>query len=354
VSRVEVKNLVKDFGTVRAVDEVSFVVPEGGITTMLGPSGCGKTTILRCIAGLETATSGEIVIGSRSVFSGGRDLVPAEARNLGMVFQSYAIWPHMTIARNVAYGLRVRGRPREEIERRVREALALVRLSDYAERYPGQLSGGQMQRVVLARSLAYDPDLLLLDEPLANLDAHLREEMRQELKRIQRETETTMIAVTHDQSEALALSDQIMVMSSGRVLQRGGPEEIFRRPQTAEVARFLGATNALSARRIDGRLAIEGLGPLPEGAEGAASGGSAEVLFRPSDVVIRPAGEAAGGWPGEVVFAQYLGREVQYLVRCAGRELTAEVPSSSGVLPEGSAVSLQVVPGALFVYPEAA
>jgi ABC-type Fe3+/spermidine/putrescine transport system ATPase subunit len=354
VSRVEVKNLVKDFGTVRAVDEVSFVVPEGGITTMLGPSGCGKTTILRCIAGLETATSGEIVIGSRSVFSGGRDLVPAEARHHGMVFQSYAIWAHMTIARNVAYGLRVRGRPRGEIERRVRAALALVGRSDYAERYPGQLSGGQMQRVVLARSLAYDPDLLLLDEPLANLDAHLREEMRQELKRIQRETETTMIAVTHDQSEALALSDQIMVMSSGRVLQRGGPEEIFRRPQTAEVARFLGATNALSARRIDGRLAIEGLGPLPEGAEGAASVGSAEVLFRPSDVVIRPAGEAAGGWPGEVVFAQYLGREVQYLVRCAGRELTAEVPSSSGVLPEGSAVSLQVVPGALFVYPEAA
>src|SRR5690606_40620699 len=252
MSRVEVNKLGKDFGTVRAVDEVPFGVPEGGITPMRRPSGCGKTTMLRCIAGLETATSGEIVIGTRRVFSGGRDLVPAEARNLGMVFQSYAIWPHMTIASNVAYGLRVRGRPREEIERRVREALALVRLSDYSERYPGQLSGGQMQRVVLARSLAYDPDLLLLDEPLANLDAHLREEMRQELKRIQRETGTTMIAVTHDQSEALALSDQIMVMSSGRVLQRGGPEEIFRRPQTAEVARFLGATNSFAARRVDG------------------------------------------------------------------------------------------------------
>jgi ABC-type Fe3+/spermidine/putrescine transport system ATPase subunit len=353
VSRVEVSNLVKSFGSVRAVDEVSFVVPEGGITTMLGPSGCGKTTILRCIAGLETASAGDIVIGSRTVSSGGRDIVPVEARNLGMVFQSYAIWPHMTIARNVAYGLRVRRKPREEIERRVRSALALVRLSDYAERYPGQLSGGQMQRVVLARAFAYDPELLLLDEPLANLDAHLREEMRQELKRIQRETGMTMIAVTHDQSEALALSDQIMVMSDGKVLQRGRPDEIFRRPGTAQVARFLGATNVLSARRVDGQLKIDGLGAVPGAADQVGAAIAVQVLFRPSDVSVRPA-SVAGGWPGEIVFSQYLGREVQYLIRCGGREVTAEVPSQSDVFPEGAAVSLQVAPGALFVYPEAA
>jgi ABC-type Fe3+/spermidine/putrescine transport system ATPase subunit len=270
-----------------------------------------------------------------------------------MVFQSYAIWPHMTIARNVAYGLRVRGRPRAEVEKRVREALALVRLADYGERYPGQLSGGQMQRVVLARALAYDPELLLLDEPLANLDAHLREEMRQELKRIQRETRRTMIAVTHDQSEALALSDQIMVMSSGHILQRGRPEEIFRRPQTAEVARFLGATNSLTARRVDGRMVIEGVGAIPGEVSAAASAASAQVLFRPSDVAVRAAG-AGDGWPGEVVFSQYLGREVQYLIRCAGRDVTAEVPSGGGVLPEGSAVTLNVAPDALFVYPGAA
>jgi ABC-type Fe3+/spermidine/putrescine transport system ATPase subunit len=353
VSRVEVGNLVKNFGPVRAVDDVSFVVPEGGITTMLGPSGCGKTTILRCIAGLETASAGEIVIGQRTVASGGRDLVPVEARNLGMVFQSYAIWPHMTIASNVAYGLKVRGRPREEIQRRVRSALALVRLSDYAERYPGQLSGGQMQRVVLARAFAYDPELLLLDEPLANLDAHLREEMRQELKRIQRETGMTMIAVTHDQSEALALSDQIMVMADGKVLQRGRPDEIFRRPQTATVARFLGATNCFPARRDEGRLIIEGLGPVPDDANGVGSAAEAQVLFRPSDVVVKPAGTASG-WPGEIVFSQYLGRDVQYLIRCGGREVTAEVPSQSGVFPEGAAVSLEVAPDALFVYPEPA
>ncbi|MBS7703080.1 ABC transporter ATP-binding protein [Chelatococcus asaccharovorans] len=352
MSRVEVINLVKRFGAMRAVDDVSFDVPEGGITTMLGPSGCGKTTILRCIAGLETATSGDIVIGSRAVFSGGQDVVPVEARNLGMVFQSYAIWPHMTIAQNVAYGLKVRGYPREDIARRVRAALDLVRLPGYAERFPGQLSGGQMQRVVLARAIAYDPELLLLDEPLANLDAHLREEMRQELKRIQRETGMTMVAVTHDQSEALALSDQIMVMSSGRILQRGRPEEIFRHPRTAEVARFLGATNVLSAHRVDGCLVVAGVGAVPDEAQGTAADRAA-ILFRPSDIVLRP-GDAEGGWPGRIVFAQFLGREVQYLIRCGDTELTAEVSGRGGVLEEGATVSVTVAPGALLVYPEAA
>lgn len=352
MSRVEVSKLVKQFGAVRAVDEVSFDVPEGGITTMLGPSGCGKTTILRCIAGLETATSGDIVIGSRTVSSDGRDLVAVEARNLGMVFQSYAIWPHMTIAHNVAYGLRVRGRPREEIGRRVRAALELVRLPGYAERYPGQLSGGQMQRVVLARAIAYDPELLLLDEPLANLDAHLREEMRQELKRIQRETGMTMVAVTHDQSEALALSDQIMVMSAGRVLQRGRPDEIFHHPRTAEVAHFLGATNMLSARRVGGRLMVEGLGAVPDHAH-ATSADRAQVLFRPSDVVLQP--ESTGeGWPGRIVLAQFLGREVQYLIQCGDSNITAEVSGRDGVLAEGAPVSVGVTPGALLVYPDPA
>ena len=351
MSRVEVRDLIKDYGTVRAVDGVSFVVPEGEIATMLGPSGCGKSTILRCIAGLETATGGEITIGKRPVFSGGREHVPVEKRDLGMVFQSYAIWPHMTIARNVGYGLKVRRRPREEIARRVGEALSLVRLSGYADRYPSQLSGGQMQRVVLARALAYDPEILLLDEPLANLDAHLREEMRQELKRIQRETRKTMIAVTHDQSEALALSDQIMVMAGGQVLQRGRPEEIFGQPKTAEVARFLGATNVLKARRIEGRLVAEGMGPLPEHAGNAGGAASARVLFRPSDVVLHPAG-AEGGWPGKVAIAQYLGRQVQYLVRCGEHEVTVEVPSHGGVFAEGTAVALRVVPGGLFVFPE--
>ena len=349
MSKVEVKELVKQFGSVRAIHGVSFEAPEGGITTMLGPSGCGKTTILRCIAGLETATSGDISIGSRVVFGGGRELVPVEDSNLGMVFQSYAIWPHMTIERNVAYGLRVRNWPRAKIEQRVRTALDLVRLSGYGERYPTQLSGGQMQRVVLARALAYDPDLLLLDEPLANLDAHLREEMRKELKRIQRETGMTMIAVTHDQAEALALSDQIMVLSAGRILQRGRPDDIYRQPQSAEVAHFLGATNSLQARRVDGRLEIAGVGTVPEPVFGTAAE-TARVMFRPSDVILKP-GDVAGGWPGTIVFAQYLGRDIQYLIRCGDAEITAEVSSQSGLLDEGTMVSVGVAPGGLFVYP---
>ncbi|MEZ5650863.1 MAG: ABC transporter ATP-binding protein [Burkholderiaceae bacterium] len=348
---VEVRNLVKTFGAVRAVDGVSFTVPAGGITTMLGPSGCGKTTILRCIAGLETATDGEIVIGDRVVFSGGLSRVPVEQRNLGMVFQSYAIWPHMSIAENVAYGLKVRGRPRVEIQRRVGEALALVRLSGFEKRLPGQLSGGQMQRVVLARAIAYDPEILLLDEPLANLDAHLREEMRQELKRIQRETGTTMIAVTHDQSEALAISDQILVMSAGHILQRGSPQDIWRRPEVAGVASFLGGVNRLPALPRDGRLVIEGVGPLPPGTPVLQV--PAQVIFRPTDVRLLPAGEG-GGWPGTVALTQFLGQHIQYLVRCGEHELTIDMPAAGRLFNEGEAVSVVAEPQALMVYPEQA
>src|SRR5262249_23956267 len=197
------------------------------------------------------------------------------------------------------------------------------------------------------------PGILLLDEPLANLDAHLREEMRQELKRIQRETQTTMITVTHDQSEAVAVSDQIMVMAGGRVLQRGRPEEIFGQPQTAEVAHFLGATNVLKARRIEGRLVADGMGPLPEHAGSAGGAASARVLFRPCDVVLYPA-DAEGGWPGKVAIAQYLGRQVQYLVRCGEHEVTVEVPSHGGIFAEGTAVTVRVGPDGLFRFLEAA
>ncbi|MEZ5740302.1 MAG: ABC transporter ATP-binding protein [Burkholderiaceae bacterium] len=295
----------------------------------------------------ETATDGQIAIGGRMVFAAGESKVPVEERNLGMVFQSYAIWPHMSIEANVAYGLKVRRRPRAEIERRVRDALALVRLSGYEKRLPGQLSGGQMQRVVLARAIAYDPQILLLDEPLANLDAHLREEMRQELKRIQRETGTTMIAVTHDQSEALALSDQILVMDSGKILQRGAPQEIWQRPSVATVARFLGGVNELAAVLRDGHLVVEGVGPLPAGAPTA--NGDAAVIFRPTDVVLEPVG-ADPGWRGTVLLTQFLGQSVQYLVRCGGFEIKVEMPASGQVLREGDLACVRVAPEAIMVY----
>jgi len=323
------------------VNGVDFSVSPGSVMTMLGPSGCGKTTILRCIAGLENATDGEIIIGDRRVFSGGVSLVPIEDRNLGMVFQSYAIWPHMTIAANVAYGLKVRGRPKTEIKRRVNEALELVRLEGFGDRYPSQLSGGQMQRVVLARAIAYNPDILLLDEPLANLDAHLREEMRLELKRIQRETGTTMVAVTHDQSEALAISDQILVMSSGKVLQRGSPREIWASPVVAPVARFLGGANELRLRSEGGLAVIDDLGPMPHGSPSftAANG---VAIFRASDARISAPG--SGGWRGKILLSQYLGGHIHYLVRCAQYEFAVEMSPSGPLFKEGDEVDV-IVPG---------
>lgn len=339
MTAVVVSGLVKSFGPVRAVDDVSFEVAPGSILTMLGPSGCGKTTVLRCIAGLETAGAGRIEIGGRPVFADGRNLVPAEARNVGMVFQSYAIWPHLTVFDNVAFGLKVRRRPRREIEAAVAAALALVRLPGYADRYPSQLSGGQMQRVVLARCLAYRPALLLLDEPLANLDTNLREEMRAELRRIQRETGTTMIAVTHDQAEALSLSDRILVMDQGCIVQQGAPHEIFERPAAGFVAGFLGAVNAFDGRlEADGRIVVAGAGmlsvpgPLP-------APGPVRVYLRPADLAVTET-PGDGAWPAVIESTQYLGRSVQYGLRCGDLRLVAEQELHGAPLPEGRRVGL--------------
>jgi len=353
VSTVVIEALVKTFGAVRAVDGVSFTVPAGTILTMLGPSGCGKTTILRCIAGLEQPDGGSITIGGRLVHAGGKERVPAERRNLGMVFQSYAIWPHMTVFDNVAFGLRIRRRGRAELTRAVKDALALVQLADFEHRYPTQLSGGQMQRVVLARCLAYRPELLLLDEPLANLDAGLREEMRAELKRIQRETGTTMIAVTHDQLEALALSDHILVMNGGRVLQGGAPWEVFERPLLGDVAGFMGASNVLDVE-IDtqGAAVLPGIGTLP-GIVSARPGSRMQVYLRPEDIDLHPGAPAAGdpGWSGTVESTQYLGRHVRYRVRCGELRLMADRPVLGPPLEENTAVTVRFSAAGLRAFP---
>ena len=341
MTAVTVSGLVKSFGPVRAVDDVSFEVAPGSILTMLGPSGCGKTTILRCIAGLETAGAGRIEIGGRPVFADGRNLVPAEARNVGMVFQSYAIWPHLTVFDNVAFGLKVRRRPRREIEAAVAAALTLVRMPGYADRYPSQLSGGQMQRVVLARCLAYRPALLLLDEPLANLDTNLREEMRAELRRIQRETGTTMIAVTHDQAEALSLSDRILVMDQGRIVQQGAPHEIFERPAAGFVAGFLGAVNAFDGRlEADGRIVVAGAGTLSVSGPLPATG-PVRVYLRPADLAVTET-PSDGAWPAVIESTQYLGRSVQYGLRCGDLRLVAEQELHGPPLPEGRRVGLGI------------
>src|SRR5689334_3489649 len=250
---LSVDHLRKSFlAGIQAVDDVSFRIGAGEIVALLGPSGCGKTTSLRCVAGLEHPTGGTIRIGGTVVSAPEQGvLVPPRRRNIGMVFQSYAVWPHMTVRQNVAYPLRHRDVKRTERDRKVDEALALVGLSDYAERAVVSLSGGQMQRVALARSLVYQPQLLLLDEPLSNLDANLRLRLRDDLRAIIKRTGVTALYVTHDQAEAVVLGDRIGVMREGKLLQIGPPSEIYNRPVDLFVASFTGATNRLSGRVLD-------------------------------------------------------------------------------------------------------
>jgi len=245
---ISIRNLIKDFNlgatTFRALRNVSLEIEARSFFTLLGPSGCGKSTLLRCIAGLETPTSGEILINGKLVFSKEAAIsVPASKRKLGMVFQSYAIWPHMTVFQNVAFPLEVQRRP--EIHRQVEEALSIVGLSDYASRYPSKLSGGQQQRVALARAIVGRPEVLLLDEPLSNLDAALRTQMRTELRRLQRSLGLTAVYVTHDQMEALSMSDQIAVVKGGEVVEQAAPEALYNHPRNAFAAEFIGSANVL-------------------------------------------------------------------------------------------------------------
>src|SRR5256714_3332709 len=245
-----VSHLRKQFAVGRpAVDDVSFRIAAGEIVVLLGPSGCGKTTTLRCIAGLELPTAGRISIGGDEVAAPERGVhVPPRLRNIGMVFQSYAVWPHMTVKQNVAYPLRHRRAPRAEVDRKTAEVLELVGLAQFAERSVVSLSGGQMQRVALARSLVYQPQLLLLDEPLSNLDAQLRLRLRDDLRRIIKQTGVTAVYVTHDQAEAVVLGDRIGVMRDGKLLQMASADEIYNRPADLFVAKFTGASNLVAGR----------------------------------------------------------------------------------------------------------
>jgi iron(III) transport system ATP-binding protein len=244
---VQVQHLTKSFGATRVLDDVTFAAANGQLVTLLGPSGCGKTTTLMSIAGLETPDRGTITCGDVRFFDADAKVqLAAETRNVGIVFQTYAVWPHMTVAGNVAFPLEVRRRPRAEISRRVADVLDLVEMGPYATRYPYQLSGGQQQRVALARALAHSPDILLLDEPFSNLDAKLRERARIWFRALQRRLKLTTIFVTHDQDEALSMSDRILVMDHGQIVQEGSPEEVYRNPATPFVADFVGQCNLIA------------------------------------------------------------------------------------------------------------
>jgi putative spermidine/putrescine transport system ATP-binding protein len=321
---VRLEGLRKQFGEVLAVNGVSVEFRDGEMTAVLGPSGCGKTTTLNLIAGFIDPDRGTIRFGERVIADVGLGVVvPPNKRDLGMVFQSYALWPHLSVADNVAYGLKMHKVPRAEREDAVRRALQRVRLAPYIDRFPHELSGGQQQRVAVARAIAYAPQILLFDEPLSNLDAQLREEMRLELKDIHREIGITAVYVTHDQAEAMSLSDRIVVMAEGQILQVGSPREIYDEPADVRVARFLGRTNLFDARILDAgicdastdkaaqvaQVRIEGSDQLlwcrvPPGAIANRPGA---LSVRPEAVTVRPAGAPGPGLPGRVSAAIYLG-----------------------------------------------
>lgn len=249
MSKITVESLVKKYNSVLAVDDISLTIDEGEFLTLLGPSGCGKTTTLRCVAGLEHPEQGVITIGDKVVSSSAnKTFLPPDKRDLGMVFQSYAIWPNMTVFDNVAFGLSIRNTPKPEIRKQVETVLKQVRMEDYASRYATELSGGQQQRVAVARALAFSPRALLFDEPLSNLDAKLREDMRIELVSIQKRIGISSLYVTHDQIEAMAISDRIAIMDKGKIVQVGTPEEIYNQPANTFVAKFIGTTNLVFGR----------------------------------------------------------------------------------------------------------
>src|SRR6201985_539380 len=261
VASVELHDLTKRFGSLAVVDDVSLRIAQGQLFCLLGPSGCGKTTTLRLIAGFLEPTDGEIHVGDRLVSSAARTL-PPEQRKMSMIFQSYALWPHMTVADNITYGLRLRKLDRDTIARKLKAILETTKLEILAQRYPGELSGGQQQRVALARALIVEPETLLLDEPLSNLDANLREEMRFEIRRLHDQYRYTTVYVTHDQSEAMTTADLIAVMNAGKIDQLGTPEDIYDRPQSAFVARFIGGSNVLAAEAVAADRVFVGGGTL--------------------------------------------------------------------------------------------
>ena len=346
---VRLERVTKRFGEVLAVGDISFTVAEGEFLTLVGPSGCGKTTILRLIAGFERPDAGEILFDNRSVLA-----LPPEARRVGMVFQNYALFPHMSVEQNIAYGLRShRGIDRK---RRVRELLELIDLTGLERRNPAELSAGERQRVALARALAPEPKLLLLDEPLSALDAKLRERLRLEIRRLQRRLGITTIYVTHDQEEALAISDRVAVMSTGWIEQLGTPREVYHRPATEFVASFIGRGNLLAgvvtaagAGRIQVRLVPEGpeiamVEVEGEGAgEGYHVGQEVKLLIRPER--IRLDGSLENRLHGKLGGVEFLGDSWWAYLDCGGAELRVKLPALSPELEEGQELELSFSPG---------
>jgi iron(III) transport system ATP-binding protein len=351
---IEIERLSIKYGTVTAVGDISFTAAAGEQLTLLGPSGCGKTSTMRAVAGLERPTSGTIRVGGQAVYDSAQGInIPAERRGMSMVFQSYAIWPHMTVYENVAFGLRVRNIGGADLQEKVHHALDLVKMGAYAERNASQLSGGQQQRVALARACAFQPSVLLFDEPLSNLDAKLRSEMRIELRELQRRLQVTALYVTHDLEEALAMSDRIVVMRDGAIEQSGTPTEIYSYPRTAFVADFVGSANLVDGTVVadastGGRIAVKTAGGLTlHGASrGRATGKHATLSLRTVHLRLsasRPEG-TVNVWPVTVERVVFLGDITQFHVGWGGRELIVRQTSATALAP-GQPAFLAIDPG---------
>ncbi|MGP1673586.1 MAG: ABC transporter ATP-binding protein [Candidatus Limnocylindrales bacterium] len=344
-AEIRLIDLEKRFGGIRAVDCVSLDVRPGEFFSLLGPSGCGKTTTLRMIGGFEMPTAGRIMLRDRDVT---RD--PPDKRPVNMVFQQYALFPHLDVADNIGFGLRRKKVDRADITRRVGEALELVRLEGFGERKPTQLSGGQQQRVALARALVNRPNVLLLDEPLGALDLKLRRQLQLELKRIQAEVGITFVYVTHDQEEALTMSDRIAVMHAGTVEQLGTPEELYERPATRFVADFIGSTNLIrGVVEVDGSVRLSSGEVVRIAHDGLASGSDIEISIRPESIELVPL-DTPGALRGEVAMAAYLGTNMSYQVRTAGGLVVSVLTSKAGPRrPVGSEVAVRWSPSEALV-----
>ncbi len=342
VAPVRLEHVTKRFGTIVAVADVTLAIPPGKLATLLGPSGCGKTTTLRMIAGLEHPDRGRVFIGDEDVTP-----LPASTRGVTMVFQSYALFPHLTVFENIAYGLRIMKLAAPQISQQVTAVLALVGLPGVGARFPAQLSGGQQQRVALARALVMQPKVLLFDEPLSNLDANLRKRVRAEIRELQQRLGITSIYVTHDQSEALALSDVIVVMNAGKVEQVGTPLELYRRPATPFVATFIGEANLLPGRYDGGAVTV---GPYTFAyRQDDIAPGSVTVMLRPEAIRVDTDGD---GLPGVIRTASFMGRAQEYLIETPAGEVTVAEPlGNRGLLAVGTHVRLRPSDVGVFLLP---
>jgi len=346
VASVELRGLTKRYGNTAVVDNVSLQIEHGHLVCLLGPSGCGKTTTLRLIAGFVEPSEGEVRVGDKLISSPAHT-VPPERRQMSMIFQSYALWPHMTVAENIVYGLKLRKIDRATIGQKLDAILATTKLAALAERYPGELSGGQQQRVALARALIVEPETLLLDEPLSNLDANLREEMRFEVRRLHDEYRYTTVYVTHDQSEAMTTADLIAVMNLGKIEQAGSPEDIYDRPQSEFVARFIGSSNVIKGRGLDAtHIDFAGV-PLQCVGATIVAGANTPVSIRPHDIALSaaPPQQFENVVPATVVRQVFLGGSRDYMVEAKDGTQLRVVTAAEANIPQGSSVWLHLPSG---------